>query len=272
MKNILKFLMLIILFHGMTVHAHPGRTDSYGCHTCKTNCESYGLSYGEYHCHNGSSNSNNSSATQKTTQKTTRTTTKKTTQKTTSVTTIKKPEIYGCTNKDAINYNEEATITDSSCQFEKITTTTESIPFETKTIGEKNDNSRVIQQGELGLKEIKEIKIIDENNNVISSKIEENIIKAPEKEIIEYQETTAIIAEIDEIDDADSFFVLLILFVPYLIPIIYSKKHSQIFLIINFIKKYNSNYKYLFYILYLFNPLILVIDIILIIKDKLAKK
>ncbi|OGM91505.1 hypothetical protein A2755_00135 [Candidatus Wolfebacteria bacterium RIFCSPHIGHO2_01_FULL_48_22] len=34
------------------VFAHPGRTDSYGCHTCRTNCPSWGLEYGEYHCHN----------------------------------------------------------------------------------------------------------------------------------------------------------------------------------------------------------------------------
>lgn len=34
------------------VAAHPGRTDSSGCHTCKTNCPNWGLSYGEYHCHN----------------------------------------------------------------------------------------------------------------------------------------------------------------------------------------------------------------------------
>ena len=31
--------------------AHPGRTDSYGCHTCRTNCPSWGLPRGEYHCH-----------------------------------------------------------------------------------------------------------------------------------------------------------------------------------------------------------------------------
>lgn len=31
--------------------AHPGRTDSSGCHTCRTNCASWGLSSGEYHCH-----------------------------------------------------------------------------------------------------------------------------------------------------------------------------------------------------------------------------
>jgi hypothetical protein len=33
------------------VSAHPGGTDSSGCHTCRTNCASWGLSYGEYHCH-----------------------------------------------------------------------------------------------------------------------------------------------------------------------------------------------------------------------------
>lgn len=33
------------------VSAHPGRTDQYGCHTCRTNCPRWGLSFGEYHCH-----------------------------------------------------------------------------------------------------------------------------------------------------------------------------------------------------------------------------
>jgi len=32
--------------------AHPGRTDSKGGHTCRTNCtERWGLKYGEYHYH-----------------------------------------------------------------------------------------------------------------------------------------------------------------------------------------------------------------------------
>lgn len=35
----------------ISVFAHPGRTDSLGCHTCRTNCSSWGLNYGEYHCH-----------------------------------------------------------------------------------------------------------------------------------------------------------------------------------------------------------------------------
>lgn len=41
--------------------AHPGRTDSSGCHTCRTDCASWGLSDGEYHCHGGSDSSGGSS-------------------------------------------------------------------------------------------------------------------------------------------------------------------------------------------------------------------
>lgn len=43
--------MTIFLFPMMSF-AHPGRTDSSGCHTCRTNCSSWGLSTGDYHCHN----------------------------------------------------------------------------------------------------------------------------------------------------------------------------------------------------------------------------
>lgn len=48
------------------VQAHPGGTDGNGCHRCLTNCGSYGLSTGQYHCHSsygssgGSSSSNGS--------------------------------------------------------------------------------------------------------------------------------------------------------------------------------------------------------------------
>jgi hypothetical protein len=59
MKNIIKeiktALMVIAIFMVLILYnitlAHPGRTDKYGCHTCRTNCPRWGLSYGEYHCH-----------------------------------------------------------------------------------------------------------------------------------------------------------------------------------------------------------------------------
>lgn len=40
--------------------AHPGRTDSSGCHTCRTNCPKWGLRYGQYHCHGGGTRSGTS--------------------------------------------------------------------------------------------------------------------------------------------------------------------------------------------------------------------
>jgi hypothetical protein len=45
-------LLSAILLFTPIAYAHPGRTDSAGCHTCRTNCASWGLSTGEYHCHN----------------------------------------------------------------------------------------------------------------------------------------------------------------------------------------------------------------------------
>lgn len=49
MKKVLITLILLMLSI-QTVLAHPGREDKEGCHTCRTNCEDYGLQYGEYHC------------------------------------------------------------------------------------------------------------------------------------------------------------------------------------------------------------------------------
>lgn len=55
----MKYLIVILTFffyflpQSNSVYAHPGRTDSSGGHTCKTNCEGWGLNYGEYHYHNG---------------------------------------------------------------------------------------------------------------------------------------------------------------------------------------------------------------------------
>lgn len=49
-KQAIIFTILLIL--PQISLAHPGRTDSSGCHTCRTNCANWGLSTGEYHCHN----------------------------------------------------------------------------------------------------------------------------------------------------------------------------------------------------------------------------
>ncbi len=57
MKGIFKvaiftFLFLLsCLFTQEVTYAHPGNTDEDGGHTCYTNCEDWGLEYGEYHYH-----------------------------------------------------------------------------------------------------------------------------------------------------------------------------------------------------------------------------
>lgn len=51
MKKTSLIILFIFIFAPLVVFAHPGRTDSSGCHTCRTNCAKWGLSTGEYHCH-----------------------------------------------------------------------------------------------------------------------------------------------------------------------------------------------------------------------------
>jgi hypothetical protein len=51
MKKLTLILIVITLIVPNISLAHPGRTDSSGCHTCRTNCSNWGLSTGEYHCH-----------------------------------------------------------------------------------------------------------------------------------------------------------------------------------------------------------------------------
>lgn len=52
MKSLAFVSLILCLLIPLPTLAHPGRTDAYGCHTCRTNCPSWGLSTGEYHCHN----------------------------------------------------------------------------------------------------------------------------------------------------------------------------------------------------------------------------
>jgi len=64
MKNYKFLLTIFICFVIITpsqVLAHPGRTNSSGCHKCNgdnTNCAKWGLANGEYHCHSGNTYKN----------------------------------------------------------------------------------------------------------------------------------------------------------------------------------------------------------------------
>lgn len=50
-KIAVNLILLPVLIFPAMAYGHPGRTDSSGGHTCRTNCPDWGLSYGEYHYH-----------------------------------------------------------------------------------------------------------------------------------------------------------------------------------------------------------------------------
>lgn len=49
--TLIVIIFIAVAFSPTATLAHPGRTDSFGCHTCRTNCPKWGLLYEEYHCH-----------------------------------------------------------------------------------------------------------------------------------------------------------------------------------------------------------------------------
>ncbi len=58
MKKILIAFILVFLAGFPFVSsatAHPGRTAADGCHYCRTNCDSWGVSWNERHCHGSES-------------------------------------------------------------------------------------------------------------------------------------------------------------------------------------------------------------------------
>ncbi|KAA9023552.1 YHYH domain-containing protein [Niallia endozanthoxylica] len=53
-RKILIICGFIYFIFPSVIAAHPGNTDSSGGHTCRTNCDNWGLDYGEYHFHDSS--------------------------------------------------------------------------------------------------------------------------------------------------------------------------------------------------------------------------
>ncbi len=105
MKKRIAIILTTLLIACNGVFAHPGRTDSNGCHTCRTNCSKYGLKTGEYHCHDGSSS-------EKTTTSNKSNTKTSTTKKSTSTTTNTKTTTKNSTS--STNNTKKTTVTKSS--------------------------------------------------------------------------------------------------------------------------------------------------------------
>ncbi len=55
-RAIFSFLIAFIFLFTSSAYAHPGKTDANGGHTCRTNCEKWGLETGKYHYHDKNGN------------------------------------------------------------------------------------------------------------------------------------------------------------------------------------------------------------------------
>ena len=55
MKKSLLLFSILFFFVVSPVEAHPGNTAADGCHYCRTNCDKWGVPWGERHCHGGGS-------------------------------------------------------------------------------------------------------------------------------------------------------------------------------------------------------------------------
>lgn len=51
MKKTLTIALLMGFLSPISALAHPGKTDKYGCHVCRSDCEMWNLKVGQYHCH-----------------------------------------------------------------------------------------------------------------------------------------------------------------------------------------------------------------------------
>ena len=56
-------MVALFLSAAAPLSAHPGGTDASGGHTCRTNCTSWGYSYGQYHRHGGGGGSGETEST-----------------------------------------------------------------------------------------------------------------------------------------------------------------------------------------------------------------
>lgn len=151
-------IVLLILIMPVMVFAHPGRTDSSGCHTCKTNCARWGLSYGEYHCHNGSSNSSSSSSYNNQTESYTKTTTKL------AITTTQKPKSSDTTLKEIIIDDESLEVEDEL----NYKTKNDSVNIEVIT-NDDNATYEIINGSNLSIGENKAIVVVKAEDGTIKN-------------------------------------------------------------------------------------------------------
>lgn len=169
---------------------------------------------------------------------------------------------YGCMDKNAINYDKKANTKNDSCQYEKSSKEVEEIAYEKQYKTTENaevQEDKIIQAGKNGQKEIAYKIIVDEKGDIISKeKIKEIIKEEPIVEIIEtalpYKENLVSKIENFNIDgeEPSNNFLCGLWIIALLIVIIYNGTHKNCNNLLSKIaKQENKIMKYILYFLYI---------------------
>ena len=174
-------------------------------------------------------------------------------------------KILGCTDKTAINYNSSANTNDSSCQYEKEITETKKVNYKTKYIDNNEmdkGQEKVKIAGKDGEKKVVYTVTLDAFGNEIDrEKKSETITLEAVEEVIErgtYENSSPVIGI--------SWIVCLI------IAFYQAFKNKDGNLLSNKIQKQKDSIAIILYILYVITIVPAFIDIILIIINKLKQK
>ena len=173
-------------------------------------------------------------------------------------------KILGCTDKTAINYNSSANTNDSSCQYEKEITETKKVNYKTKYIDNNEmdkGQEKVKIAGKDGEKKVVYTVTLDAFGNEIDrEKKSETITLEAVEEVIErgtYENSSPVIGI--------SWIVCLI------IAFYQAFKNKGGNLLLNKIQKQKDSIAIILYILYVITVVPAFIDVILIIINKLKK-
>lgn len=173
-------------------------------------------------------------------------------------------KVLGCTDNTAINYNASANTNDGSCKYEKEINETEKVKYKTKYI----DNDEMVKgeekvktAGKDGEKQVIYLVTVDSKGNEINKeKKSETITVEATEEVIErgtYEESSPVVG---------------VLWILSLIIAFYQAfKHKDGNLLLNKIQKQEQGKAIILYILYVITVIPAFIDVIKIIINKIKK-
>lgn len=174
-------------------------------------------------------------------------------------------KVLGCTDKNAKNYNASANTNDNSCQYEKTITEKETIKYDTKYIDNdelEKDKTKVKIKGVNGEKAVTYLVLVDKDGKEISrEKQSEKIITKATNEVVEKG---------TKIEDGNPFVGIWIICTVISFYTAFKNKEGN--LILNKIQKQNKIVSLILYFLYIFTFVPPFIDIIKIIINKIKKQ